>query len=97
MKNQQLLDIEETETRPLPENNKEEIQVLLHIGNTIKEARVSKKLTQGQLAKLVSIAKSQISQIENGKDIPLFILVKIFKALGVSVALNIDGYDKINL
>ncbi|KAA4742965.1 helix-turn-helix transcriptional regulator [Bacteroides fragilis] len=97
MKNQQLLDIEETETGPLPENNKEEIQVLLHIGNTIKEARVSKKLTQDQLAKLVSIPKSQISQIENGKDIPLFILVKIFKALGVSVALNIDGYDKINL
>ena len=40
------------------------------IGNKIKETRLSRKLTQAQLAELVGIARVSIVSIETGRYIP---------------------------
>lgn len=41
------------------------------IGEAIKQARLSKKLTQEDLGKLIGVQKAQISRIENGKNLTI--------------------------
>lgn len=40
------------------------------LSNTIKEARIAKGLSQGELSRLSGISQAQISHIESGESIP---------------------------
>ncbi|KAA6305280.1 hypothetical protein EZS27_043067, partial [termite gut metagenome] len=40
---------------------------------------------------LVGVQKAQISKIENGKNLTIATIIKIFKAMGVSAQLEIDN------
>lgn len=63
------------------------------VGKKIKEARIKNKLTQAQLAEIVSMHEKHISRIESGKYLPtLENIIKIFKALKIDISLcNIEN------
>jgi DNA-binding XRE family transcriptional regulator len=61
------------------------------IGDVIKRTRLEKNLTQEDLGKLVGVQKAQISKIENGKNLTIATIIKVFKAMGVSAQLEIDN------
>jgi DNA-binding XRE family transcriptional regulator len=61
------------------------------VGQKIKEIRESKKLTQDDLGKLVGVQKAQISKIENGKNLTVATMLKVFRALGVDAKIHIEG------
>lgn len=54
------------------------------LGENLKEIRVSKKITQSELAEKLGADKSFVSNIENGKTNPtLSTITGLAKALGV--------------
>ena len=60
---------------------------LVRIGETIKEARKSKSLSQEQLGALIGVQKSRISKIENGKGISFDTFLRLFRAMKIPVKL----------
>lgn len=60
------------------------------VGQKIKEIRESKKLTQEDLGKLIGVQKAQVSRIENGKNLTIATIIKVFKALNVEAKLKIE-------
>ena len=65
------------------------------IGEAIKQARQSKNLTQEELGALIGVQRAQISKIENGKNLTFSTIVKVFKAMGISVHLEIGNLGKL--
>lgn len=82
------LEIEEPELQqpqlvtPAPESGTESINV----ARAVREIRASRSLSQRQLAERMSVPRTYISKIENGKAIPtLGSLERLAKALGVDI------------
>lgn len=67
------------------------------MGEAIKKARQSKNLTQEELGALIGVKKSQISRIENGKNITFATIAKVFKAMGISASFEMAGIEKVAL
>lgn len=60
--------------------------ILIQIGNQIRERRKKKGITVQELADKASVSKGLISQIENSRAIPsLMVLIEIIKALDVDL------------
>jgi transcriptional regulator with XRE-family HTH domain len=56
------------------------------LGNKLKTIRTAKNITQSELAELLGVDKSFVSNIENGKNNPtLSTIANLAKALKVSV------------
>ena len=56
------------------------------LGNNLKAIRTDKNITQSELAELLGVDKSFVSNIENGKNNPtLSTIASLAKALKVSV------------
>lgn len=68
-----------------------------HVGEAIKQAREAKHLTQAQLGEKMGVQRSQICRLESGKSITLASMMRVFKALDVQVALDMEGIGKISL
>ena len=61
------------------------------IGETIKNVRKERNLTQEQLGVLVGVKKAQISKIENSlTDARFETILKVFKALNAKVNFNVE-------
>ena len=61
------------------------------IGQTIKQVRQERNLTQEQLGNLVGVKKAQISKIENClTDARFETILKVFKALNAKINFNIE-------
>jgi HTH-type transcriptional regulator / antitoxin HipB len=61
------------------------------LGQTIKEIRKERNLTQEQLGALVGVKKAQISKIENSfTDARFDTILKVFKALNAKINFNIE-------
>jgi DNA-binding XRE family transcriptional regulator len=75
---------------PQRDNYESNLNMFL-IGDVIKRTRLEKNLTQEDLGKLVGVQKAQISKIENGKNLTIATIIKIFKAMGVNAQLEIDN------
>lgn len=61
------------------------------IGETIKNVRKQRNLTQEQLGELVGVKKAQISKIENSlTDARFETILKVFKALNAKVNFNVE-------
>ena len=61
------------------------------IGDSIKEARLKRNLTQEQLGKMIGVQKAQISKLESGmKDARLDTILKVFTALKAKITFNIE-------
>jgi len=65
------------------------------IGDTIRQLRKERKLTQDQLGALVGVKKSQISKIENNlTDARFETILKVFRALNAKIHFNIEVQDR---
>lgn len=61
------------------------------LGQTIKEVRQERNLTQEQLGQLVGVQKAQISKIENSvKNARFETILKVFDALGAKVNFSVE-------
>jgi HTH-type transcriptional regulator/antitoxin HipB len=61
------------------------------LGQTIKQVRQERNLTQEQLGELVGVKKAQISKIENSlTDARFETILKVFKALNAKINFNIE-------
>lgn len=63
---------------------------LFLVGQTIREKR---NLTQEDLGNLIGVKKAQISRIENGKNLTIATILKVFKALNVDAKLHISDHS----
>lgn len=63
---------------------------LFLVGQTIREKR---NLTQEDLGDLIGVKKAQISRIENGKNLTIATILKVFKALDVDAKLHISDHS----
>jgi transcriptional regulator with XRE-family HTH domain len=60
---------------------------LVHLGKVIRELRVAKHLSQGQLAVSAEMDRSYLARVERGTcRVTILTLVRIAKALRISVA-----------
>ena len=61
------------------------------LGQTIRQVRKERNLTQTQLGLLVGVKKSQISKIENSlNDARFDTIIKVFKALNAKINFNVE-------
>lgn len=61
------------------------------IGTMIKDARIKKNMTQGDLGKLLGVQKSQISKLENNtKDFRIGTILRALEALGAKVKMTVE-------
>ena len=61
------------------------------LGQTIKQARQERNLTQEELGELVGVKKAQISKIENSTtDARFTTILKVFDALGAKVNFSVE-------
>ena len=67
------------------------------LGEAIKQARLSQNLTQEQLGEKVGVQKSQISRLERGRSISLASMVRIFKAMGIPLTLEMGSIGRVSL
>ena len=63
------------------------------IGEAIKQARLSKNMTQEELGSLIGVQRAQIS----GKNLTFSTIARIFKAMGISAKLEIGNLGKVAL
>lgn len=81
---------------PLRDKYENDINSYL-MGETIKKARQSKKLSQEQLGKLIGVTRSQVCRIENGKKLSFGTIARVFRAMGISASFDMGGYGKVAL
>lgn len=62
--------------------------VISEIGTQIKNYRISRRITQKELAERSGVSLRSISRFEQGEDIQLSSLVKILRSLGLLDNLN---------
>ena len=74
----------------------EQIEMLL-VGDAIRRTRQARNLSQEQLGELVGVQKAQISRIENGKNLTLATIAKVFRALQQEVCLDIPSIGRVAL
>ena len=104
MKLYTLEELKERDLGPVgtPERDKYEAQLTeelhaYHIGKAIKQAREAQHLTQAQLGERMGVHKAQICRLESGKSITLASMMRVFKALGVQVSLDMSGIGRVAL
>lgn len=61
------------------------------IGNSIRQARLAKHLTQSQLGDLMGVNAPQISKIESGRNLTISTIVRVLRALGLRADFSIVG------
>jgi len=82
-----------TESRDNYEHEKE----LFLVGEAIRQARKAQNLSQEQLGEMIGVQKAQISRVENGTNLTLSTIAKVFKALGQKISLEIPSVGKVAL
>jgi len=67
--------------------------MLFEIGEKIRSERKHRKITQGQIAKYLSMSRTTISQIESGivQDIGIRKLIRILEYLGLEIRVRQAG------
>lgn len=81
-----------TPERDAHEARVEEAVNAYRLGEAIKKARLEQNLTQEQFGERLGVKKSQVSKIENGRNLSFSTIRRAFKALGVeSASLNLGN------
>lgn len=69
-----------------------------HLGEAIRQARLSQNLTQEELGERIGVQRAQISRLEKGKSISFSSMSRVFKALGAaSATLDLGKIGKVAL
>ena len=74
----------------------EQVELML-VGEAIRKARQAKALSQEQLGEMVGVQKAQISRLENGKNLTLATISRLFKAMNQKVTLDIPSIGRVAL
>ena len=74
----------------------EQVELML-VGEAIRKARQARSLSQEQLGELVGVQKAQISRLENGKNLTLATISRLFRALNQSVTIDIPSIGRVAL
>ena len=74
----------------------EQIELML-VGEAIRKARQARSLSQEQLGEMVGVQKAQISRLENGKNLTIATIARLFKALNQQVSLDIPSIGRVAL
>ena len=85
-----------TKGTPLRDKYVAEMNFFL-IGEAIRQARQSKNLTQEQLGEMIGVKRAQVSRIENGRNLTLATISKVFKAMEIPAWLHLAGIGKVAL
>ena len=81
-----------------PERDAYEEEIRLYtIGAAIRNARKQRNLTQEELGQMVGVQKAQISRIENGRNLTFATVLKLFRAMNISVNLDLDKLGRVAL
>ncbi len=85
-----------------PERDKHDAEVAeaLHayfMGEAIKKARKSKKLTQKQLGERMGVKRAQVSRIEKGNNLTFSTMARAFRVMGVPAAIEMSGVGRVEL
>ncbi len=67
------------------------------VGEAIKQAREAQEMTQAELGKRMGVQRAQVCRIESGKSITFSSMMRAFRALGVQVALDMQGIGRVAL
>ncbi|MCR5394387.1 MAG: helix-turn-helix domain-containing protein [Bacteroidales bacterium] len=67
------------------------------IGEAIRQARLSKNLTQEQLGEMLGVKKAQICKIENGGNVTFRTISRVFQAMGINAHLDLAGIGQVRL
>lgn len=65
------------------------------MGEALKQARLSKNLTQEELGKMIGVKRAQISRIEKGYNLTLGTVSKVLKAIGITASLHLNGIGRV--
>lgn len=65
------------------------------VGEAIKKARKARNMTQEELAVKIGVKRAQVSKIENGKNLTLSTVSRVFKAMGMEASLRVTGLGSI--
>lgn len=85
-----------TKGTPLREQYESEMNFFM-IGEAIRQARLSKNLTQEQLGEMIGVKRAQVSRIEKGRNLTLTTISRIFKAMNIPAWLHLGGIGKVAL
>ncbi|MCD8209201.1 MAG: helix-turn-helix domain-containing protein [Bacteroidales bacterium] len=107
MGDMELYTLEEVKDRLLgpvgtPERDKHDSEVAealraYFMGEAIKKARKSKKLTQKQLGERMGVKRAQVSRIEKGNNLTFSTIARAFRAMGVPAAIEMSGVGRVEL
>ena len=67
------------------------------MGEALKQARLSKNLTQEELGAMIGVKRAQISRIEKGYNLTLGTVSKVLKAMGINASLHLSGIGMVVL
>jgi DNA-binding XRE family transcriptional regulator len=67
------------------------------MGEALKQARLSKNLTQEELGEMIGVKRAQISRIEKGYNLTFGTVTKVLKAMGINASLHLAGIGKVIL
>ena len=81
---------------PAREVYDEQVELML-VGEAIRKARLDLSLSQEQLGELVGVQKAQISRLENGKNLTISTICRLFRAMNQSVSLEIPSVGRVAL
>ena len=85
-----------TKGTPARETFDEQVEMML-VGEAIRKARQAQSLSQEQLGEMVGVQKAQISRLENGRNLTLATVARLFKALNQTVTLEIPSIGRVAL
>ena len=81
---------------PAREEYDEQVELML-VGEAIRKARIAQSLSQEQLGELVGVQKAQISRLENGKNLTISTISRLFRAMNQKVTLEIPSIGRVAL
>lgn len=67
------------------------------LGEQLKQARISKNISQEELGEAMGIQKARVSKIEHGKNLTFNTVIRYLKALGIPANLEIGDLGKVAL
>lgn len=85
-----------TKGTPAREEYDEQVELML-VGEAIRKARISLSLSQEQLGEMVGVQKAQISRLENGKNLTISTISRLFRAMNQKVTLEIPSIGRVVL
>ena len=67
------------------------------LGEAIRRAREERHLTQEQLGEMIGVKKSQVSRMENGGNLSISTIARVFKAMNISAHFSLAGIGDVAL